>query len=464
MRQLRIRQFAARTGLSDKASLRSMYSMTWPPLCTLITYCILGFTDVWVAGVLGTDVQASIGLITQCHVMLMIVCWSMDSGAIASVSQSLGANRIVRARRYVAATIWMMLCAALIQTFLGIAFQDAIIAGLGTPPSMHEAASVFLCAAMWALPGHYGMTVATALLRSSKSVMPALYVGILVCVLNVIGDFGFGLGWFGFPAFGPGGIAWSTTASAFIGAICLLSYLKHTCLWEPTISLPRRWLSVALRYLFSVSIPACGTSLLWNTGYLLIFMITAALPEHSVAALAGMTAGLRIESILFMPANAGNMTAAVLVGHALGRRDYQGAMRIALSIVLTLCTAMTAFGVIFWFFRDFFAELMSSDIETQRAIVSYLTYNILAIPFTVGTVTLAGVFNGAGASVYPMRAFFLSIWCVRLPVAAVLGLYFWGYEGVFFSMLISQMVQFSFVLWALLKCNWSRYSMRAKRA
>jgi len=447
--------FLQATGLKDRALLSSIFRLTWPQLCTLITQCILGFTDVYVAGVLGTDVQASIGLITQCHVMLMIVCWSTDSGAIASVSQSLGANRLARARRYVSATIILILSAACALTALGLVFQDAILAFLGTPPSMMQAAGVFLFAVMWALPGHYGMTVATALLRATKSVMPPLYVGIIVCILNVLGDVGFGLGYWGLPACGAAGIAWSTTFAATVGAVLLLGYLFLTGLWQPGISLPWRWVKVGMRYLLGVSLPACGTSLLWNTGYLLIFMITAALPEHS--------AGLRIESILFMPANAGNMTAAVLVGHALGKRDLALAMRVALATVVTLVTVMSSFGVIFWFFRDFFAALMSPDIETQRAIVSYLTYNILAIPFTVGTVTLAGVFNGAGASVYPMRAFFLSIWCVRLPVAAVLGLWFWGYEGIFFSMLVSQMVQFSFVLWALLRCNWSRYSMRAVR-
>lgn len=56
---------------------------------------------------------------------------------------------------------------------------------------------------------------------------------------------------------------------------------------------------------------------LWQLGYLVLFGIVAALPD-SVSALAGLTAGMRIESILFMPAIAFNATASIMVGNALG--------------------------------------------------------------------------------------------------------------------------------------------------
>lgn len=33
----------------------------------------IGLTDVWAAGRIGPDIQASIGLIAQCHMVLMAV-------------------------------------------------------------------------------------------------------------------------------------------------------------------------------------------------------------------------------------------------------------------------------------------------------------------------------------------------------------------------------------------------------
>ena len=447
-------------GRPDPDLLRSIYSMSWPQLCTLMTQFVIGFTDIWSAGQIGTDTQASVGLITQCQVMLMVVCWATNSGAVAAVSQSLGAGKILRAQRFVSAVLWFVISSGLCLTVAGLVLHEHILHWLGTPETMMGPAGVFLLASLCSLPGFYAMAVCTALLRSAKSVMPALYTGIAVCLFNMVGDLGFGLGWFGFPKYGTAGLAWSTTVSVSFGGAVLFASLRASGLWNTSVRTPWCWVRHAMKYLLKVSVPAAVTSLLWNSAYLVIFMIVAALPVHPAAALAGMTAGLRIESLLFMPANAGNMTASVLVGHALGQGSQKRAMQVALCILLFLCAAMSCLGVVFWFLRDFFAVLMSSDPDTQAAIVSYLTYNILAVPFTVGTVVLSGVFAGAGATIYPMRSFIVSIWCIRVPMALVLGHWVLGYEGVFMSMLVSQFVQFCVLFWTLTHIKWYSHALR----
>ena len=58
----------------------------------------IGLTDVWAAGRIGPDIQASIGLIAQCHMVLMAVGIATGNGAVAAVSQSIGAGRQRRAR------------------------------------------------------------------------------------------------------------------------------------------------------------------------------------------------------------------------------------------------------------------------------------------------------------------------------------------------------------------------------
>jgi len=50
-------------------------------------------------------------------------------------------------------------------------------------------------------------------------------------------------------------------------------------------------------------------------------------PEHNVEILAAFTAGMRIESAIFLPAFAFNMANAVIVGNLLGERKDQEAYR-----------------------------------------------------------------------------------------------------------------------------------------
>ncbi len=97
------------------------------------------------------------------------------------------------------------------------------------------------------------------------------------------------------------------------------------------------------------------------TQTLLFFLIIA-------IALATLAAGIRVESILFLPAFAFNMTAFILVGHAVGYDNPEEAKRI---------------GARTWI--------------------------------------LGGVFLGSRATRYTMLAIGGTVWCVRLPLLFVLG-------------------------------------------
>ena len=221
---------------------------------------------------------------------------------------------------------------------------------------------------------------------------------------------------------------------------------------------------VGAPYLIRVAGPALGTSFLWQSGYLTLFVITASLPVGSVTALAGLTAGMRVEAFLFLPAVAFNMTASVLVGHALGAGDRTEARRVALTILGIACGGMTLVGLCLWPWRAEAAGLLAPDPDVARETATYLAYNILSVPFTVASVVLAGTLNGAGATVYPMLAFSVAVWLVRLPLAWLMGHVVWqDASGIYLSMLVSQMVQSSALLWVLLRCDWTRFTLHVKQ-
>ena len=73
--------------------IHTIWHLTWPQCIMLLCQFVIGITDVWAGGRIGSEVQASIGLITQCHMMFMALAMAAVSGAVASISQSLGGNR-----------------------------------------------------------------------------------------------------------------------------------------------------------------------------------------------------------------------------------------------------------------------------------------------------------------------------------------------------------------------------------
>ena len=62
-----------------------------------------------------------------------------------------------------------------------------------------------------------------------------------------------------------------------------------------------------------------------------------------------------------------------------------------------------------------------------------------------------------------MLSFSIATWCVRLPVAWLLGHIVWqDASGVYAALLISQIVMSTSLLWVVLRCDWARFAMSAR--
>ena len=96
--------------------------------------------------------------------------------------------------------------------------------------------------------------------------------------------------------------------------------------------------------------------------------------------------------------------------------------------------------------------------------MNYLYWNILAIPFTLTTMILAGALGGAGATLYNLLGMGIGTWLVRLPLAYFLGHVVYGNsKGVWISMLASQICQATILYFIFTRWNWQRFAMTKTR-
>ncbi|WP_321403310.1 MATE family efflux transporter [Maridesulfovibrio sp.] len=445
------------------APYRTIWNLSWPQILMMIFHLMIGLVDVWVASKLGREIQASMGMISQSLVFFLVIAMATANGAVAAISQSIGAGLLKRARRYVGLCIILGALLGLTILIIGFPFRNGILTILQVPQEMRYVMEYFIEVFLYLVPTYYMLIITNAIFRAQKRVMLPLYSMIIVTMLNTIGDLGLGLGMWGLPNLGYKGLAWATFGSITAGAVFnMLTLFRMGHLRRKTMA-PFRWMKSAFPYLFKVAWPSGLMQLVWHSGYMVLYSITASLPENNIIALAGMTAGIRIESILFLPAFAFNMTASIIIGHYLGDGKADEAKKFGYRILFLAIGFLSISALLLWQVIYPVTAIIAPEQVVLDEAVNYLFYNMLAIPFTLTSMIMAGALNGAGATIYNLFIFAITVWGCRLPLAYVLGHeVMHSATGIWMAMLISQGIQASIIFYTFSCKNWQKFSMIKK--
>lgn len=445
-------------------SPRAVWRLTWPQMLMMYLFFFTGIITIWAAGQISQDVQASLGLVTQCSMFLMVIIMAISSGATAAITQSLGMGKVMRARLYIISTLFGALILGLIMALPAWFFGDGILRLIRTPPDIMPMCRQIWHVAVIGLPLQYVFSATGVMFRATRLVMPPLWVSAFTCAANYVLALGFGLGHFGFPNYGYMGLIWTNVGLQCAGAIVNCILLARSGFLQFRVLPDLAWLKKALPYLFRVALPAGAAQIVWQSGYLTLFILVASLPRESVSALAGLTAGLRAEALIFMPGMAFHMTCSILVGNSLGEGNPQRAKMLGLRLTALASAILSAVAVCVWPFREEIAVFLSQDPATRTQIVNYLSYNLISTPFSIASQVMGGIMVGAGATIYNLLVYGGTFWIVRLPLGWLLGHALWGSaSGVFCAMLVSQCIQTAIMLYIINFRDWASFAMKGAR-
>jgi putative MATE family efflux protein len=402
----------------------------------------VGLADVYVAGRFGPSVQGAVGFAAQTLFLFTVLANAIGIGLVASIARSQGAGRSGEA--WNAARQGMLLAVGL-AGLLG-----ALGVGM-SPPARHLAflPGPVAASAEALLPWYAGallpqsvLAVASAVFRARRTTVWVLVCAGVMAILNLAGDFALAFGYFGLPAMGPRGIALATAASSAAGAVLAVGALLAQGLREALRERGLQIETVFARELFRVAWPAGLLQVGWNLGTLVLYAILGRLASGAVEATAALTNGLRIEGVLYLPAFALNMTAAVLVGQALGAGNALEAEHSGWRVAGAAAAVLTALALPVFLWSREFAGLLTPDPVVREATHLYLRYNMASQPFMALSVCLGGGLQGAGDTRGTMRVVLGALWAIRLPLAAVLALTTpLAAVGVWAAMVTSQVIQ-----------------------
>jgi putative MATE family efflux protein len=309
----------------------------------------------------------------------------------------------------VAAIVPVLLWAPALVGAFGV---DDEVAALGVP---------FVRRVMLAIPAGAVMFVVGSGLRGAGDTRTPLAIGVVVNVVNVLGNYVLIFGKLGFPALGVVGSATGTLIAFWTGAALGVVLLRRGGL-RMRLPLGRPRLAVVRRVL-AIGYPTAAEQLLMQIGFLLYVVFAA---RYGTSAVAAYFIGVKILALSFLPGFGFAAAAATLVGQNLGARRPSLAERSAWEATRLAILLMSAAGVVIFVAARPIARAFVDDPEVVAEAVTFIRMLAACQPLMAIDFTLGGALRGAGDTRYPLVAMLIAFYGCRLGsawvVTHVLGL------------------------------------------
>lgn len=437
-----VQQISSKQNLSWKQQIQLVARLSIPAILAEISSIVMQYIDAAMVGSLGADASAAIGLITSSSWLLGGLCISAAAGFSVQVAQFVGAGKNDKAQDVFKQSLIMAFIFGILLSAIGIFISPVLPVWLGGKKEIISLASRYFFIFSCALPATQFRQLGSSMLQCSGDMKTPGMLHILMCILDIIFNFllifptrefsvlerritivGAGLGVTG-AALGTA-LAEAIIAIIMIWAVCRKSKhlrIKHTMFQKPKAA----YYKIAAR----ISLPIAFEHIVLCSAQVALTHIVAPLGTVSIAA---NSLAVTAESLCYMPGYGIGSAATTLVGQSIGAGRNDLARRYAGLSVLLGIVLMTIAGVLMFLFSPYVFAVLTPDLEVRKLGTQVLRIEAFAEPLYAASIVAAGALRGAGDTRIPSILNLISMWGIRITLAAFLAPFF-GLYGVWIAM------------------------------
>jgi putative MATE family efflux protein len=416
--------------LKDHVSVS--WSTSWPMIFIMVFEFLISLTDIYIAGKLGKEYQASIGFVTQVYMIFIVLANALTIGTVSILSRQFTSGEKKKFSDSVYSIVVTIILSGFALRILGVFIGPLAIGIMNIPQELKGICKTFIMILAGGMLFHYFIINSNGILRATRNVKKSLITMAVVCILNIGLNFIFvfhtPLGYMGIPL--------STSLSYLFGSIINFIHVGSMIDRVKVFSMD------IIKSVISIGWPSGLHQIAWTAGYTILYMIVGMLPENNIDVVAALTNGGRIEAAIFMPAFAFALSSAVITGNFLGEKKEDSAFAAGIA---TACTGV-AFIIILTVIVILNAETLASLLSDNPGVINeckyYLYISMISEPFMVWSMILSGSLNGAGDTRSVMLITVSGMWLVRLPLCYILAIWLnLGPHAIWWSMNASMFVQ-----------------------
>lgn len=415
-----------------------------PAILAQISSIVMQYIDASMVGRLGANASGAIGLVSSTTWLFGGLCIAVTTGFTVQIAQAVGAGEDKSARNIMKQGLIIALCISVILALIAALIRSPLPRWLGGEAAIQKMASQYFLVYMLGLPALQMNSIAGGMHQSSGNMRLPGILNVMCCVMDVIFNLFFIFPTrsvqinsitFTMPGLGLGvaGAALGTiTAEAVTCAI-----MVTTLLWKnKTLHLRKgehlRFHRDTFTRAVKIGAPVGLEQMVMCSAYVMSTKIVSPLGTIAIAA---NSFAVTAESFCYMPGYGVQAASTTLVGQCVGAGQKQLSRRMAWITMGLGVSVMTIGGVLMYIAAPSMIGVLTPNEEIRNLGAAVLRIEAFAEPFYAASIVASGALRGAGDTLVPSCMNFASMWCVRIPLAAILaprvGLY-----GVWIAMCV----------------------------
>ena len=433
---------------SEKLSL--IVSLSIPSILAQISATVMFFIDYAMVGHLGEKATASVGLVETTTWLLGGLASAANMGFSVQVAHFIGANDFESARRVLRQSLVCCFLWSFMLSMACVAVHQQLPFWLGGTADIAGDASVYFL--LIGLAGIFFQMegLAGSMLKCSGNMRIPSALNILMCVLDVVFNYIFIYQ----MHMGVKGAAMGTGLAELVTALLMLYFLLCRSDMLRLAGHPGsfRLKAETIKTAFKIGAPMGLQHLLMGGAQVVSTIIVAPLGTVAIAA---NSMAITVESLCYMPGYGIAEAATTLVGQSIGagqRLLTRSFARISVSLGIGVMTVM---GVLMWLFAPELMSVLSPVDAIVQQGAEVLRIEAWAEPMFAASIVCNGVFIGAADTLKPAIMSLVSMWCVRLTLAATLARDY-GLRGVWIAMATELTFRGTIFLLRLWKGGWQK--------
>lgn len=400
----------------------AIWHMAWPIVLDFGAIALASLFDAWIAGRIGANAQAAIGVGGQIMYLLIIMTNALPVGTSALVSRFWGAGDKKEAKEAARHSMIFGFFFGTVTVIFGLLICRPLLKFLGATPETEELAWQLLRFDLLSTLPFSVMWIAKSIFRAKGNARLPMAITFFTCAITVITEFvlciyPFQLGMSGI------GIAW--LVSALMSMVVILYLLKESEFGDSLnfhYLQPKYWSLKWFKRLVNIGIPSSIQDMVWVICNFAILIILARTHDPT-AGQAAWAVGLRVEELLAsFPLYAMARAAGTIVGQNLGANRPDRASRAGWQIAAASACWCLIMAISMFLFGKEIAGFMSHSDDVILDSVRYLQIIGLSMPFQAFAITLFGAMQGAGYTRWPMVAEVICLLFIRLPLCWYLSI------------------------------------------